>query len=402
MPPGGAGRYGRDPMTDRWRGLHPVAQDALVAVLVAVAWFGAYEFWQGQGWEPSSPHAYEVAGVWTVATVALRRVAPRWVLAGAVVAYPLAYGSTVQTEFHLLPILVAGYTAASSGRVRAVVAGGACVAAVLVLSSASDLPDLVRSPVAWSGLLFTELAAAGAVGFGALVHRQRQTALALAARNEELEALREVEARQAIAEERTRIARELHDVVAHHLTALIIRAQAAERVAATRPDVASQSVGWIATTAREALAAMRQTVRVLRSGDGDGAAPLAPGPTLDDLRVIADRVEDAGLRVDLVVAEALPPLDHQVELAAVRIAQEALTNVLRHAGATRAVVSLRPAGAGVVLAVDDDGRAGAPGPGRRPGNGLLGMRERATACGGSLDVGPSRMGGWRVRARLPA
>jgi signal transduction histidine kinase len=388
-------------MTDRWRGLHPVAQDALAAVLVAMAWFGAYSFWRGQGWLPLNPDAYEVAGVWTVGTVALRRAAPRWVLAAAVVAYPLVYGATLETEFHLLPILVAGYTAASSGRVRTGIAGAACVVAVLALWSAGDLTDLLRSPVAWSGLLFTEFAAAGAVGFGALVHRQRETGLALAARNAELERLREVEAGRAVVEERTRIARELHDVVAHHLTAVVIRSQAAERVAATRPEVASQTVGWIAATARDALAAIRQTVHVLRDESGTGRAPLAPGPSLADLRAIVDRVEAAGLRVDLVLADPLPALGHQVELAAVRIAQEALTNALRHAAATRAVVSLRPTDGAVVLAIDDDGRAGPPGPGQRPGLGMVGMRERATACGGRLDVGPSRLGGWRVRARLP-
>lgn len=387
-------------MTERWHRLHPVTQDAAVAAVVAVAWFGAYSYWRRHGWHPLHPEAYELAGAWTAGTLALRRVAPGAVLIAAVVAFPVLYGPALETEFHLLPVLVAGYTATSTGRVSAVVAAGACAAAVLVLARAADVRDLLSSPVDWSGLLFAEFTTAGVVAFGALVHQQRSTAVVLAARNAELEQLRAVEARQATADERARIARELHDVVAHHLTALIIRAQAAERVAATRPEVASESVGWIAGTAREALAAMRQTVRVLRSTSGE-VVPLTPGPTLADLPAVAARVEDAGLQVDLRVAGALPPLDHQVELAALRIAQEALTNTLRHGRATRAVVSLRCAGPDLLLAVDDDGRSGAPRAGQRPGHGLLGMRERATACGGRLDVGPSPMGGWRVRARLP-
>jgi signal transduction histidine kinase len=229
------------------------------------------------------------------------------------------------------------------------------------------------------------------------VHEQRRTAATLAARNAELERLRGVEAARVVADERTRIARELHDVVAHHLTALIIRAQAADRVAATRPEVATASMGWIATTAKEALTAMRQTVRVLRAD-----ATLAPGPTLADLPDIAARVRDAGLDVELRLPPSLPALDPQVELAAVRIAQEALTNTLRHARAHRAVVSLRSGDGALVLDVDDDGRTEPAAPQATRGHGLLGMRERAVSCGGSLDIGRSALGGWRVRARLPA
>jgi signal transduction histidine kinase len=248
------------------------------------------------------------------------------------------------------------------------------------------------------------------IGLGVVVHEQRRTAAALAARNAELEGLRHVEAQQAIADERTRIARELHDVAAHHLTAVIIRAQAADRVAATRPEIASEAVRWIASTAREALAAMRQTVRVLRSDDGTGRATLAPGPSLADLPSIAARVGDAGLPVSLRMDDPLPPLDRQTELAAVRIAQEALTNALRHAGAGQASLSLRAAEGGVLLDVEDDGTTGDPagaavagtGGAASRGHGLIGMRERAASCGGRLLVDRGALGGWRVRAWLPS
>lgn len=212
--------------------------------------------------------------------------------------------------------------------------------------------------------------------------------------------MRAVEAQQVVAEERTRIARELHDVVAHHLTAVIIRAQAADRVRATRPEVASESIGWIAETAKEALTAMRTTVRVLRA-DGDAAA-LAPEPTLGDLRSIAARVGEAGLDIELRLPEPLPHLEPQVELAAVRIAQEALTNAMRHAAARRAVVTLCCDADGVVVDIDDDGTSGAPSDRRRDGTGLVGMQERAAACGGRLSIGTSPLGGWRIRAWLPA
>jgi signal transduction histidine kinase len=231
------------------------------------------------------------------------------------------------------------------------------------------------------------------------MHRQEEVSRDLAHRNAELEQLRAAEAQRVVAQERTRVARELHDVVAHHLTAVIIRAQAAHRVREARPEVAAESIGWIAETAKEALTAMRGTVRVLRA-DGDAAA-FAPEPTLGDLRSIAARVGEAGLDIELRVPEPMPALDPHVELAAVRIAQEALTNTMRHAGACRAIVTLRCDADGVVVDVDDDGTSGPP-PAQRPdGNGLVGMQERAAACGGRLRIGTSPLGGWRIHAWLP-
>jgi signal transduction histidine kinase len=346
-----------------------------------------------------------VAGVWTAGTVALRRVNPALVFAVVVVVYPIAYGATLQTEFHLLPVLVAGYTATSTGRVHPVVASVGCMAANLVLSwnhraaLGAPGPPLVQRAFDWPSVLFIELATVTVVALGWLMHRQAAISRDLAQRNAELERLRSAEARRVVAEERTRIARELHDVVAHHLTAVIIRAQAADRVRETRPKVASESVGWIAETAKEALTAMRGTVRVLRA-EGD-AAGLAPEPTLGDLRAIAARVGEAGLDIELRLPEPLPDLEPQVELAAVRIAQEALTNAMRHAGARRVVVTLRCDADGVVVDVDDDGTSGPPSARRRDGNGLVGMQERAAACGGRLRIGISPLGGWRIRAWLP-
>jgi signal transduction histidine kinase len=278
------------------------------------------------------------------------------------------------------------------------------MAATLVLSWNHDLRAPGRAlrlqSFDWPSVLFIELATVSVVVLGWLMHREAAISHDLAQRNAELERLRAVEAQRVVAEERTRIARELHDVVAHHLTAVIIRAQAADRVRATRPEVASESIGWIAETAKEALTAMRTTVRVLRT-DGD-AARLAPEPTLGDLRSIAARVGEAGLDIELRLPEPLPDLEPQVELAAVRIAQEALTNAMRHAAARRAVVTLRCDADGVVVDIDDDGTSGSPSDRRRDGTGLVGMQERAAACGGRLSIGTSPLGGWRIRAWLPA
>jgi signal transduction histidine kinase len=389
-----------------WRRRSLVVQDLLAGGAVAVAWFSAFHLFRHWGWSPRQPETFVVAGVWTAGTLALRRVKPAWVLAAVVVAYPIAYGTTLQTEFHLLPVLVAGYTATRTGKVHPVVASVACIAANLVLSWNHDSapggfrPALADSPYDWPSVLFAGLATVSVVVLGWLMHREAVISCDLAQRNVELERLRAVEAQQVVAEERTRIARELHDVVAHHLTAVIIRAQAADRVRATRPELASESIGWIAETAKDALAAMRTTVRVLRT-DGD-AAGLAPEPTLGDLRAIAARVGEAGLDIELRLPEPLPDLEPQVELAAVRIAQEALTNTMRHAAARRAVVTLRCDADEVVVDIDDDGTSSSPSARRRDGTGLVGMQERAAACGGRLCIDTSPLGGWRIRAWLPA
>lgn len=399
------GPWYRAPVAAWWRRRPPAVQDLLAGAAVALVWFAAFHVFQERGWSPREPDTFVVAGVWTAFVVGLRRVHPAGLLAVVVLLYPLAYGATLQTEFHLLPVLVAGYTATSTGRVHPIVASVGCLLANLALSWQGRVnpgglgPPFGRRSFDWPSVLFIELATVSVVVLGWLLHRQAATAEALAQRNAELERLRAVEAQQVVARERTRIARELHDVVAHHLTAVIVRAQAADRVRDVQPEAASEAVGWIAGTAKEALDAMRSTVRVLRT-EGE-AARLAPEPTLADLRAIADRVGEAGLDIELRLPEPLPDLTPQVELAAVRIAQEALTNAMRHAAARTAVVTLRCDDAGVVVDVDDDGIGGPPGDERREGSGLVGMHERAAACGGRLDIGPSPLGGWRVRAWLP-
>lgn len=382
-------------------------QDALVAVLFAAAWFGTTAYLGDHGWRPVRADGYRLAGVWTTAVLLLRRVAPLSVLVGTVIGYPLAYWAalppigpraTLQTEFHLLPILIAGYGAATRGRVRSALVAAAAMTGVLALTT-WDSRGMV--PIEWDRVVVNELAMASAVFLAALLQEQRQLSAELADRNRELEHLRAVEAQQAIATERTRIARELHDVVAHHITAVIVRAQAADRVSATDPAESTETLRWVASTAREVLTSMRQTVRVLRTPDGGQEAQRAPEPGLGDLDAIAGRMRVVGLDVSLHVGAALPPLDRQTELAIVRIAQEALTNTLRHAHASRAVVSCCAADGAVILDIEDDGDGRAPVPERVRGHGLIGMRERATSCGGSLQLGRSPLGGWRVRARLP-
>ena len=165
------------------------------------------------------------------------------------------------TEFHLLPILAVAYLVTQSGAISPLVAGAVCLAGTGMLFS--DLDSLTLAPgFDWSRVLFSLFVVAGTTFLGALVREQRR--------------LRAVESQKVVVEERTRIARELHDVVAHHVSAIVIRAQAAERLAPGRPEVAVEALGSIADSGKEALTGMRHAVQVLREADGDRALELAP------------------------------------------------------------------------------------------------------------------------------
>src|SRR3546814_238132 len=163
----------------------------------------------------------------------------------------LLYDVQLQSEFHLLPVLIVAYVAAQRDLIGAIAGALSSLAAGLALSTGWLHPSGLRiRGLDWSGILFNEFAVSGMVLLGVLTAAHRRDAVVLAARNEELERLRSVESERAVALERTRIARELHDDIAHHLTALIVRAQAAERVASSRPEVAVESMGWFAETAQ--------------------------------------------------------------------------------------------------------------------------------------------------------
>jgi signal transduction histidine kinase len=383
-----------------WRRLPPQAQDAIAALAILVAWLlVTSQLRANRLMLPNEPESWVFAAWASAAAVASRRAAPLAALVAFAVVYPAVYMWDLQSEFHLLPVLVVGYTAVSLGRAPAWLVGPVGMASVATLYDLT--PDYLGARVDWSRVMFGMFVVAGTVFLGAVTREQRATASLLAARNAELERLREIEARQVVAQERSRIARELHDVVAHHISAIVIRAQAADRVADAQPHVPGESVRWIAGAGKEALTAMRQTVRMLRQRDGGDGPELAPQGTVADIPAIAARVTGAGLPVEVRLPAALPAVDPHVDLAAVRIAQEALTNALRHAGARRACVTLAEVDGGLVVEVDDDGASGRRPPPRPEGHGLVGMAERAASCGGRFGIMPSPLGGWRVRAWLP-
>ena len=202
--------------------------------------------------------------------------------------------------------------------------------------------------------------------------------------------------RRAVGEEQARIARELHDVIAHSVSVIVVQAAAADDVFDARPDQARAALRSIEAAGREALAELRRLLAAVHQGAG--GEPDGPQPGLDRLAELAAPLRAAGLQVDLR-REAAGPLATGVDLSAYRIVQEALTNTLRHAGATRAEVVVQESSGVLELDVrDDGGGGGAEGGG---GRGIAGMRERAALLGGTLEAGPLPGGGFRVHARLP-
>ncbi len=209
--------------------------------------------------------------------------------------------------------------------------------------------------------------------------------------------------RAAVGEERARIARELHDVVAHSVGVMVVQAQGAQRMLDLDPERARDALGAIERTGRTALEEMRRSLGVLRRPDAD--VPLAPQPGMGGLGALVEQARASGLAVELVAEGEPAPLPSGVDVSAYRIVQEALTNTLKHAGPVRTRVTVRYGDDGLELEIADDGFAGRA-PNGAPvsaegGQGLLGMRERVALYGGHLHAAPRPEGGFVIRASLP-
>lgn len=249
----------------------------------------------------------------------------------------------------------------------------------------SFVDPAVVYPAIWTAL---------SVGLGAQTRKVRL-------QSRRLEELRDADRQRAVSDERRRIARDLHDVAAHHLSALVVRNRLARRI--DDPDVLREAVEFTADTAADALDSMRHVVQVLSS---DPSAPLSPQPTLADIDAVVERMEAGGLQV-VRSSSDVRSAPRAVEVATVRIVQEALANVLRHRGPGLAWLTVGERSGELVVTVDDDGPTSwSPEMSERSwcrtgSYGLIGMRERAESLGGRFDVGPSAHGGWRVTAVLP-
>ncbi|MGV9286011.1 sensor histidine kinase [Streptomyces sp. NPDC003719] len=245
---------------------------------------------------------------------------------------------------------------------------------------------------AWTGI--------GATA-GDAVRSRRAFVRAIRERAEKAERTREEEARRRVAEERLRIARDLHDVVAHHIALVNVQAGVAAHVMDKRPDQAKEALAHVREASRSALNELRATVGLLRQSD-DPRAPTEPAPGLDRLDELVATFHHAGLHIEVARADQGATLPTAVDLAAYRIIQEALTNVQKHAGPrAKAEVSIVRVGPNIEVTVLDDGAGGTDAPADGGGHGLLGMRERVTAVRGTLTTGPRYGGGFRVHAILP-
>jgi signal transduction histidine kinase len=323
--------------------------------------------------------------------------------------YPIQVAVIVElaTALHIIlvngspapPLVVAVYTVAlycdrrTSLRL-ALVIGGINFALVGIVGLVGTRRDVVPS------LVSAVVLVAGGWAFGDNIRTRRAYLGSLEERASRLEREREERDHRAVLDERARIARELHDVVAHHVSAIAVQAGAAEEAAVDDPERARQALEAIQGLSREALSEMRTLLGVLAVDDD--AAVLAPQPGLDQVDRLVAQVRAAGVDVDLAVEGARRRLPESLDVTAYRIVQEALTNTLKHAGSAHATVTVRFGDGELELVVTDNGAgAGSDSAGSAGGRGLVGMRERVALFHGRLTAGPVDGGGFRVHAWLP-
>lgn len=358
--------------------------DLLLVALVVVA--------QVEAWvDPTQrPRAVTVPAtlLWTVPLLFRRRFplgAPLVVFA-VLTAESLAAGDAVTaSQVNGVALLAAFAVLGAHRALRVALAGAAIGYAALATIIVSDRP-------AWEGTVPILVFAAIAWTIGRTLGEWGRRADDLAARAERLERAHA----DAVAGERARIARELHDVIAHSVSVMTVQAGAARLLLDDDPERARAPLLAVEETGREALAEMRRLLGILR-GSEPGAL-LDPQPSIGRIEALVDQVRTAGLPVDVTVEGEPRPLSPGIDLVAYRVVQEALTNALKHAGAARAHVELRYRDGSLELSVVNDGRVVAKGV---DGHGIVGMRERVALYGGELEAGPRREGGFAVRARLP-
>jgi len=296
-------------------------------------------------------------------------------------------------------VVVAFYTvAANEPRRRAIVAAAVTAACVLISFAAYAAFDSISGWTTNLSVTYLSFGLAWLIGDNLRVRRAytRQ----LEDRAAELEREREEKAAQAVTEERARIARELHDVVAHYVSVMVVQAAGARRVVDKDPAAAKGALEAVEAAGRTALAEMRRMLEVLRADDPG----MGPQPGLGEIERLIGQVREAGLAVELSVEGSACCLPAGMDLAAYRIVQEALTNTVKHGGKASARVTIRYTADTLEIEVTDDGR-GAAAPlisgAEGGGHGLIGMNERVALFGGVLEVGPVLTGGYRVLARMP-
>ncbi|MEV8038261.1 sensor histidine kinase [Streptomyces sp. NPDC086182] len=357
---------------------------------------------QGSSLAPALPIAVVLSTV-----VALRRRMPEKMLVLAVAAGLAQLVLDVPSAPEDFAMLVIIYTVAADGArwaSRFALIGGLCAGTLSQLRwPATEAGGLGGVLIA----IFQTVPFALAWVLGDSIRTRRAYLAQLEERAARLEKEREAQAKVAVAAERARIARELHDVVAHNVSVMVVQADGAAYVMDTAPDQARKALETISGTGRQALAEMRRLLGVLRTGEHQEGGEYVPQPDVEQLDDLIEQCRTSGLPVDFKVEGTPRPLPSGVELTAYRIVQEALTNTRKHGGPNAgASVRLVYFDDGLGLLVEDDGK-GAPhelyeeGGADGQGHGLIGMRERVGMVGGTLDAGPRPGGGFRISALLP-
>jgi signal transduction histidine kinase len=375
----------------------PVLVDVTVAVVACV--IAELELALGHGIQgPAWVNAVAAAG--STLPLAVRR---RWPLAAAVilaavVAWQEALGGDL-TENSVTPLLtlpmVVYAVAAYTDRRRA-------FAGLLAVLALIWTAVLLSNHSVGGDFLSTALLVFGPWLVGRIVAARVELAAELSDKADRLEREQDKQAQLAVAHERARIARELHDVVAHNVSVMVVQAAAARRMIDHDTTKAKDALGSVEQTGRAALKEMRRMVGMLGS-DPEEPLALAPQPSVDELGWLVERAREAGLDVDLAIEGEKRRLESGVDLSAFRIVQEALRNTLKHAGPARAKVTIRYGEHDVEVDVSDNGRgvAAQTANGAATGQGLVGMRERVAMLGGEIEAGYRKDGGFGVHAKLP-
>ena len=385
----------RPPLTARLRRSHWIVLDGLMAVPIALVL--AVSLWTG--YHRSAHLLPELVLVVLLAAlgavpVAIRRIWPLPAL-GVLLGLFLIVGAfqfqTAEGAVMVVPAAYVLYTVAVTYRRPVSAAALTCALAVMILEVYLDGRVWGR-PAAMGNLVPLGLLLVIAWAFGSMARQRRAYA----------SGLQQQAASQAVAEERLRIARELHDVVAHSMAVIAVQAGFGQYVIGSQPAQAREALGAIQTTSRDALDEMRRMLSVLRQAETDGPpeAPRAPADGLAGLDRLITRVGHAGVHVDLEISGQQVDLPASVDLSAFRIIQEALTNVVKHAATPDCRVRLDYREQELSLEILDEGQAPAP-AGTTAGHGLIGMRERVHLCGGEFSAGPLPEHGFRVAAALP-
>ncbi|MEC3979674.1 sensor histidine kinase [Amycolatopsis sp. H20-H5] len=375
---------------------HPCAADLVFAVVVFLITLAASIAPEhGRDYVANGPSI--TVGVLICGALAVRRRWPVPVLAVATAGTIVAITFTDARTPYTAVVAVAAYTVAKYLDRRTAWTAGLLVSAVLLVSAISATTDPWSNPrnlgfVAWVAM---------ATAVGDAVRSRRAYVATIEERARHAEQTREEEAGRQVAEERLRIARELHDVVAHHIALINVQAGVATHLLRAQPDAAEEALAHVRLASRTALSELGTLLGVLRQS-GDAAAPTEPAPGLDRLDTLVDSFVRAGLRIELTTSGKVRPTTSAVDLAAYRIIQESLTNVQKHSGGSGATVRLEHRADALHIEVSNH-RFAKDGPPATPpgGHGLVGMRERAVSVGGTLRAGARPDGRFQVTAVLP-